>query len=236
MKKKILSLLTCLSIILVGIFTVAGCAEDPADTNIYVSTNAELVTAVAEAKDNSKIVLKDDIDLEQTLVVTKTLTLDLNGKEISNTTDIWQDTELIDTWSLISVQGEGDLTITGNGALNAKENDCFAVDVRETAKVTIKNGTITGNISAVYVIDNGLAIIEGGTYNIKQLSKYADNRYTLNALDKDNTNATFVVTGGTFVKYDPSHSNSENPELNFVADGYESNLVGENYVVSKIAE
>ena len=236
MKKKLLNILACLSIILIGAFALVGCGDDPTDTNIYVSTEAQLTTAVANASNNSKIVLKNDIELTNQLTVTKTLTLDLNGKEISNTTDIWNDTDGIDTWSLISVQENGNLTITGNGSLNAKQNDCFAVDVRDNAQVTIKNGTLTGNVSAVYVINNGKATIEGGTYDIKQLSDYSDHRYTLNALDIDNQDATFVVKGGTFTQYDPSHSNSENPEMNFVAEGYEVTEDNGNYVVSKIAD
>lgn len=234
MKKKLLNILACLSIILIGAFALVGCGDDP-DTNIYVSTEAQLTTAVANSN-NNKIVLKNDIELTEQLVVTKKLTLDLNGKELSNATDIWNDTDGIDTWSLISVQDNGELTLTGNGTLNAKENDCYAVDARDNAKVTIKNGTLTGNVSAVYVIDNATVTIEGGTYNIKQLSIYSDYRYLLNALDRDNQDATIIVKGGTFTQYDPSHSNSENPEMNFVANGYEAVESSGNYVVSKIAD
>lgn len=236
MKKKIFSFLLAICLLVPAMFAMTACGDEPpADTNIYVSTEAQLTTAVANSNGN-KIVLNNDIELTQQLVVTKKTTIDLNGKEISNTTDIWNDTDGVDTWSLISIQSNGDLTITGNGTLNAKENDCFAVDVRDNAKVTIKNGTITGNVSAVYVIDNATAVIEGGTYNIKQLSAYNDYRYLLNALDSDNQDATIIVKGGTFTQYDPSHSNSENPQMNFVAEGYQSTESNGNYIVSQIEE
>ena len=234
MKKKLLSFLTCLSIILIGAFALVGCGDDPADTNIYVTTETQLVTAVNNASNNAKIVLKNDIQLTNQLIVTKTLTLDLNGKEISNTTDIWNETNK--TWSLISVQANGKLTITGNGSLNSKEKDCFAVDARDNAEVTIKNGTFNGNLTCLYVINNAIINVEGGSFNIQQLSEFDDYRYLLNVKDENNQDATFVVKGGTFSHYDPAHSNSENPQMNFVAEGYQSVADGDNFVVSKIAD
>lgn len=237
MKKKIFSFLLAICLIVPVIFAITGCKETPADTNVYVSTEAQLVTAVENASSNAKIVLNNDIVLTEQLTVTKSLTLDLNGKEIKNTTDLWDDTDGIDTWSLISVQENGNLVITGNGKLTAKSGDCFAVDARDNAVVTIENGTFNGNISAVYVINNATANIEGGTYTIQQLSvPYGDHRFTLNAKDENNQDATFVVKGGTFVQFDPSHSDSENPQMNFVAAGYQAIADGDNFVVSKIAE
>lgn len=239
MKKKIFSFLLAICLIIPAIFVLTACDDTenpPEDTNIYVSTQEQLFNAVENTNDN-KIVLTQDIEIDRQLTVTKKVTLDLNGKEIFNTTDIWNIAEGVKEWSLISVQGDGELTITGNGVLNAKENDCYAIDVRDSAKVIIKNGTITGNVSAVYVKNNATAVIEDGTYNIKQLSNsYNDYRYLLNALDEDNQDAKIVVKGGTFTQYDPSHSNSENPQMNFVAEGYESIENEGNYIVSKIAD
>ena len=84
----------------------------------------------------------------------KTVILNMDGKTISNTTDIWN--EATGAWSLISVRNGGNLTITGNGKLQAKANDCFAVDVQGGAKLTIENGTFVGNVHAVYVYQGGI--------------------------------------------------------------------------------
>ena len=164
------------------------------------------------------------------------MTLNLNSKTISNTTDIWNDAEGIKTWSLISVQGEGvEVTITGEGTLNALENDCYAVDVRDNATVNLENGTYVGNISAVYAINNATANIKGGTYSIQQLSTYQDYRYLLNL--KDSSESSIVVTGGTFYNFNPNNNQAEGTETNFVGEGYTVSETTENetniYTVSK---
>ncbi len=169
------------------------------------------------------IKVDNDVDTgKAVMTVTKDTTLDMNGKTIQNTENIWIDNAGSDgNWSLISARNGANLTITGNGTFKAKENDAMAVDVQSGATVTIKNGTFIGNVDAVYVTE-GTAIIEGGHFSIQQLSQQGDYRYLLNCYDANYKNGTakIIVKGGTFVNYDPSHSNSENPQANFVAEGY----------------
>ena len=67
--------------------------------------------------------------------------LNLNGTVLRNTEDIW-DKDGGRTWSLISVRDGGYLTIKGNGSVIAKENDCYAVDVRGGAHlINITSGS-----------------------------------------------------------------------------------------------
>lgn len=235
MKKKFLSVLTCLALVLVCLFVATGCNETP-DTNIYVSTAQELKVAVDNAKANDVIVLNNNIDVASQLDVDSKITVDLNGHKLFNTQNIWDDTDGIDTWSIFSVKEGGDLTITGNGEIDAKENDCYVVDLRG-GDCTIKNSKLTGNITVVYVVDGNL-VVEGGEFNIKQLSDYSDHRYELNFQDanKSNEGTSITVKGGKFYKFNPAASNSENPEMNFLADGYQSVADGDYFVVSKIAE
>lgn len=125
-----------------------------------------LAEAVNAAESGSTITLTDDIDVAQTLVITKELTLDLDGHTLSNQ----------------MTSGQRAVKMTGRclgprerrpdhhrrGKLAAKENDCYAVDVQgDNAAVTIENGTFIGNIHAVYV-EIGVAYIQGGTYSIQQ--------------------------------------------------------------------
>ncbi len=236
MKKKIFSFLLAICLIIPAMFAMTACDDPenpPVDTNIYVSTQEQLFDAVSDTSENT-IVLTQNIEIDRQITVRKKVTIDLNGKEIFNTQDIWNPTEGIKEWALISVQGNGDLTITGNGTLSAKENDCHAVDVRENGKVTIKNGTIIGNVSSVYLIENATAIIEGGTYDIKQLSSSNGYNMLLNIYDGDN--GQFIVKGGSFKKYNPSNCPSESPSISFVPEGYQTIENGEYFVVSKIAE
>lgn len=182
-----------------------------------------LEAAVTDAAAGDTVELLQNIDLPAQVTVDKKLTLDLKGYTISNSVDIWNDNANAKTWSLISVQG-GDLTITGNGVLDAKENDCFAADVRDGGKLTIENGTFKGNVSAIYVIE-GSATINGGTFSIKQLDPTnKDYRFTLNCFDANRKNgtATITVKGGTFNQFDPSNNLAEGENTNFVAEGYEA--------------
>ena len=167
------------------------------------------------------IVLAGNADPSVAIVATKTATINANGKTIANTGDVWDVAP--NSWSLISARENADLTITGNGTFKAKENDCYAVDVQDGAAVTIENGTFIGNIHAVYV-NKGTANIKGGFYSVQQ--KYPDaskaNEFVLNCLDANykNGSAKIIVTGGTFVNFDPSNCKAEGEGTNFVATGY----------------
>ena len=166
--------------------------------------------------------------------------MDLNGKTITNTTDLW---DIPDTnsnnWSLISVKN-GNLLITGNGSLMAKANDCYAVDIQNGAKCTIENGIFLGNIRAVYVIEGELAI-KGGTYMITQLfpDKEKEHQYVLNCLDESykNKTAKIFVSGGLFEDFIPSDCYAEGKGTDFCVDGYgvKRDTNGE-YVVSEIRD
>ena len=178
--------------------------------------------------------LAADLVLDETVVVEpgKEVVLDLNGKTVSNTADLWN--ESIASWSLLSVRG-GSLTIKGAGTLQAKENDCFAVDVQDGGTVVIEDGTYVGNVHAVYVYE-GTAEIKGGKYSIQQLSSNPDPYgYVLNCYDKNRKNgiAKIIVTGGEFVKFNPGDCAAEGAHTNFLADGYKSTQIGDSYFVTK---
>ena len=209
-------------------------AFDPAvvatisDTNGYLT----LKDAVTAATNGQIVKLLKDVDISETVIVTKAIKLDLNGKTISNTNDLWE--KRTNDWSLISVRAGGDLTITGNGTLKAKENDCYAVDVQDGAKLTIENGTFVGNVHAVYVYQGELTV-KGGTYSIQQIySSEKPYEYVLNCYDEHRTEGTakITVTGGTFEKFNPANCAAEGAGTNFVAAGYAAKeLEGDKYQV-----
>ena len=162
-----------------------------------------------------------NVDPSEALVATKDTTIDMNGKTIANTKDVWEKNPK--SWSLISARESADLTITGNGTFAAKKDDCYAVDVQDGATVTIENGTFIGNIHAVYVL-KGTAYIKGGFYSVQQ--KYPDaakaDEFVLNCYDanRDAGTAKIIVTGGTFVNFNPADCWAEGEHTNFVPDGY----------------
>lgn len=227
MKRRLLSAFLAVMMVL----TMAPVAF-AADTS--VDSYDSLVEAINSASDGDTITLNGDIDVQQTLVVTKKLTLDLAGYKLYNTNDLWEKSDA-DNWSLISVRGTGNLTITGNGTLPAKENDCYAVDVQDKgASVTIENGTFVGNIHAVYVHD-GTAFIKGGSYSIQQ--KYPDaakaNEFVLNCYDasRQDYEAKIYVSGGSFEKFNPADCKAEGEGTNFCEEGYTTTQNGDTYAV-----
>ncbi len=173
------------------------------------------------------VALANNLVLDRTLSVPagKEVVIDLNGKTISNTADLWDVPDVhAKNWSLLSVKG-GTLTIKGAGTLQAKENDCYAVDVQDGGTVVIEDGTYVGNIHAVYV-QKGTAEIRGGKYSIQQTYPEAAKAYgfVLNCYDKNRENGTakILVSGGEFVKFNPADCVAEGAGTNFVIAGYKS--------------
>lgn len=173
------------------------------------------------------VALANDLVLDRTLSVPagKEVVIDLNDKTISNTADLWDVPDVhAKNWSLLSVKG-GTLTIKGAGTLQAKENDCYAVDVQDGGTVVIDDGTYVGNIHAVYV-QKGTAEIRGGKYSIQQTYPEAAKAYgfVLNCFDENRKNGTakILVSGGEFVKFNPADCVAEGEGTNFVIAGYKS--------------
>ena len=218
MKRRLLSAFLAVMMVL----TMAPVAF-AADTS--VDSYDSLVEAINSASDGDTITLNGDIDVQQTRVVTQDLTLDLAGHKLYNTNDLWDDQD--NNWSLISVRENGDLTITGNGTLDAKKDDCYAVDVQdENAKATLENGTFVGNITTVYVFE-GTLVVKDGSYSIKQLnSNGVQSQYglTINCYDQNYKNGTakVLITGGTFAHFNPVDNAAEGTGTNFATSGYET--------------
>lgn len=195
--------------------------EPDNDIDLVNIKNVESLKALFAT--GGEAILTEDLVLDKTVAVEtgKEVVLDLNGKTISNTTDIWN--TAANDWSLLSVRG-GSLTIKGAGTLQAKENDCFAVDVMDGGKVVIEDGTYVGNVHAVYVFE-GSVEIKGGKYSIQQPSELpSPYGYVLNCYDANCKNGTakIMVSGGEFEKFNPADCAAEGAHTNFLADGYMS--------------
>lgn len=187
------------------------------DATYSVANVADLAAALGK---DGIVNVVENLNPAETVVSTANTTLNMGGKTVANTSDLWNDDT--DSWSLVSAR-VGELTIEGNGKFAAKENDCFAVDVQDGAKVVIKDGTFIGNIHAVYVYEGEL-VVEGGFYSVQQ--KYSDaakaNEFVLNCYDANRAAGTAKITvkGGTYVNFNPADCYAEGEHTNFVADGY----------------
>lgn len=207
-----------------------GTVEQLGETNAVAKVGdtyyKTLADAVAAVQNGDTITLLKDVDLGNTVTVAnKTVTLNMAGKTIYNTKDLWD--SKLNAWSLISVRENGNLTITGDGTLKAKADDCYALDTQEgSAKLTVENGTVIGNISAIYAF-LGEVTINGGSYSIQQLNtNNVQDGYglTINCYDQNykEKTAKITVTGGYFAHFDPANNSAEGAGTNFVADGYVS--------------
>lgn len=167
-----------------------------------------LQTLIDNAIENTVVKLTSDIVVTESTIVSKNITIDLNGHTIKNTEDIWN--ESTKSWSLISVRNGGILTLLDssescNGTLHAKENDCYAVDVRNGGILIIEGGTYIGNISSVYVY-SGTAYINGGYYKVQQTSGLNGYGETINCYDANFKNGTakVIISGGSFYNFNPT--------------------------------
>ena len=189
---------------------------------VSVSTFAALKAAATAGGD---VKLESAIDFTQVVTVdnNKTLTVDLNKQNVANAADLWDKTP--DQWSLFSVRIGSTLTLKGDGEVIAKANDCYAVDVQDGGHLVIEDGHYNGNIHAVYV-EEGTAEIKGGTFEVQQKFPDADkaDEFVLNCLDENRKNGTakIIVTGGTFIGFNPGDCKAEGNGTNFVAPGYAS--------------
>ena len=171
--------------------------EDGNSVNAY-NTLAE---AVAAAQNGQTITLLADVEQNTQLTIGKSITLDLNGKTIKNTVDIWGDTAN----AILSITNGAKVTITGNGIMDAKANDCYTINVVK-GDLTIENGTFYGNVSVVQVQEGTLSV-KGGTFDLHQKWE-GSSKYLFNCIDSEFTsgNAKVAISGGTFVGFDPNVS------------------------------
>ena len=189
---------------------------------VSISTFAALKAAATAGGD---VKLESAIDFTQVVTVdnNKTLTVDLNKQNVANAADLWD--KAPNQWSLFSVRRGSTLTLKGDGEVIAKANDCFAVDVQDGGHLVIEDGHFNGNVHAVYVYE-GVAEIKGGTFEVQQ--KYSDadkaDEFVLNCYDANRKNGTakIIVTGGTFIGFNPGDCKAEGNGTNFVAPGYAS--------------
>lgn len=148
------------------------------------------------------------------------VTLDLNGKTVTNTEDLWD--EATEKYSIFEVAG-GALTLKGDGTVKAKENDCYALLVSDGGHLIIEDGTYVGNIDALHVYE-GLAEIKGGSYSIQQLcplTGHGPYDFVLNCKNENYAagKANIIVTGGSFQGFDPANAKSDDA-ASYLAPGY----------------
>ena len=173
-----------------------------------------LADAIRLAAKGKTITLLTDVEQNTQLTINKNITLDLNGKTIKNTQDIWGD----NANAILSITNGAKVTIIGNGTIDAKENDCYTINVVK-GDLTIENGTFYGNVSVVQVQEGTLSV-KGGTFDLHQKWE-GSSKYLFNCIDDAyaSGSANVAISGGTFVGFDLSAS-PEGEGTSYLAPGY----------------
>ena len=174
---------------------------DKASGESKIKAYSTLAEAVAAAQDGQTVTLLADVEQNTQLTINKSITLDLNGKTIRNTKDIWGDKAN----AILSITSGAKVTITGNGIMDAKANDCYTINVVK-GDLTIENGTFYGNVSVVQVQEGTLSV-KGGTFDLHQKWE-GSSMYLFNCIDEAyvDGSANVAISGGTFVGFDPNVS------------------------------
>ena len=137
-----------------------------------------------------------------TLPQNSVLNLDMNGKMITaNFNDI-----------LFRVNGT--LNIYGNGQF---QGSTYVASVNENGIVNVYDGSFNNEVTS-FQANGGIINIEGGKF--ESYGEIYGAKYTLNHIDAKKNVGLISVKGGTFVNYNPEKSESENPAMNFLAEGY----------------
>ena len=189
-----------------------------------------LADAIRLAAKGKTITLLTDVEQNTQLTINKNITLDLNGKTIKNTQDIWGDKAN----AILSITNGAKVTITGDGTIDAKENDCYTINVVK-GDLTIENGTFYGNVSVVQV-EEGTLSVKGGTFDLHQKWE-GSSKYLFNCIDDAyaNGSANVAISGVTFVGFDPSAS-PEGEGTSYLAPGYAPTDNGGGTYGVKLAE
>lgn len=181
------------------------------EENIENSFNLQEILNNAQSGDT--IILSEDVNLTEEISTNKTITIDLNGHNITSNTNV-----------IYLRSPNADLAIIGEGNIRAGSGgDYFAARV-QTGKLTIYGGNWSvgsdasenGN-SCIYASGSGEIIIKGGTFSTDV--PYNDKYYVLNR--KNGSTSTIIVYGGLFYNYNPEDGDDADGG-NFIADGYKS--------------
>lgn len=201
-----------------------GLTEDLYEYNgTAYNSLAEVIATIAStpvilAADDTTPVVKvlSSHKVDEPIIITTDLVLDLNEKTITGANNIYP---------VIRVQNEANVTVK-NGAIS--NNDYVFVlgssDKTTAGNLTIESGKYHGATTVASVTKGTLTIL-GGEFSVDpyKVDGQEDNyNYLLNCYDESyrNGEATIVIKGGTFNKFNPANNAAEGANTNFVANGY----------------
>lgn len=177
----------------------------------------DVVGSVSEAfASGGMVTLAEDMDIVEPLVV-KTgadAVLDLGGHRISNSGS---------GDCAIKVEKGASLVIRGEGKVYGGGGTDYSCAVVAFGRVTIESGEFSvgadskGEGNSCIYSNGGVVVINGGTFSSDAM--YGGRYWVLNS--KNGTDSVIIVTGGTFVNFDPEKPGTDDFS-SYVANGYKS--------------
>ena len=171
--------------------------------------------------------------VDERLIISKKITFDFGNYKIYGFTNMCNYNK---NFTALIVDADCTFVAGENGGINADDvsnGGPYGVNIRKGAKLVVKSGTYLGGGTTIQVQEGELEILGG-----KFMAHPYDNpvygyKYMINCIDaafKDGR-ARINVKGGSFYKFDPSNSDSENPHSSFVPEGYSVNSLDGWYTV-----
>lgn len=193
----------------------AVCVKTAEGLTAYVYNQIAFEPALNRA---DKVVLEADMELNAGVVVSHDTELNLNKHVVSNVVDIWENSNAV-----VNVDN-CTLSISDNGSVKAKAEDCYTFNVKNGGKLVINGGDFVGNVSVIQV-EEGVAEVYGGNFSLAQTWPGAGPcgcDFMINMIDANYKagKAKAVVKGGTFVGFNPGDCEAEGAHTNFLADCY----------------
>ena len=199
----------------------------------FSGSTSDMATAISELQsvfeNGGEYTLDVDVVLPETLVVKGDVTLNLNGKTLTNAVD--------NTATDVIVVNEGaTLTINGDGVVEAVTgNDGFAVIVK--GNLVINGGTFKSGLDAdgyqnavIYARHNDAHItINGGEFRCADAdpsldASRRDYRYTINKWGSA-LNSVIEIKGGRFYRFNPELNAADGMPTDYMAAGYKAYAV-----------
>lgn len=219
-----------------------GLATSIATNEVYakaVEATNYLESFLAEVKAGGYVTLDADLTLSAPITIEKDVTIDLNGYTLTNVP--WEEDG--ETNAYMFWVKTGKLTLTGNGNVIVPDAVYSMAVWANGGDVEINGGTYKNggdSCDLVYVSKAGKVEINGGEFvaagPASGNAPGTKNPYSaLNIKDANKSTCSIVVKGGKFFKFNPADNLSENPKMNFVAEGYVSVAEGDWYVVKEDA-
>ena len=212
--------------IALGVTLVATQTPYESDSfNEYYDEDLDYPTLISDSQG-----LKNAEDLNGTFMLNSDISFDATGYasvagfyrtstlELNNHTITMNSSTNSNIFYALEVLNNGKLTINGPGTVEAlDDNYCIHLYgyFSSRPELTINGGTYKAQTTAVNV-QWGTAYINGGFFDC------GGSAYTVNCIDDNyrSGRANIVITGGTFVDFDPSADPEKTGSSSYVAEGY----------------